>query len=50
MASRVRKTEDTSKMTKKELINKIIGKKPRKKFLSQSQKEYYDVFSFLFLG
>jgi len=43
MASRVRKTEDTSKMTKKELINKIIGKKPRKKFLSQSQKEYYDV-------
>jgi len=43
MASRIRKTEDTSKMTKKELINKIIGKKPRKKFLSQSQKEYYDV-------
>jgi len=30
-------------MTKKELINAIIGKKPRKKFLSESQKEYYDV-------
>jgi len=30
-------------MTKKELINTIIGKKPRKKFLSESQKEYYDV-------
>ena len=30
-------------MTKKELNNTIIGKKPRKKFLSESQKEYYDV-------
>jgi len=43
MSNRNRKNEDNSKMTKKELINAIIGKKPRKKFLSESQKEYYDV-------
>ena len=43
MSNRNRKNEDNSKMTKKELINTIIGKKPRKKFLSESQKEYYDV-------
>lgn len=30
-------------MTKKDLINNIIGKKPRNKFLSDSQKEYYDI-------
>lgn len=43
MANRNRKTEENSKMTKKELINSIIGKKPRNKFLSESQKEYYDI-------
>jgi phosphate starvation-inducible PhoH-like protein len=43
MSNRNRKNEDNSKMTKKELINTIIGKKPRKKFLSESQKEYYDI-------
>src|SRR5210317_2342776 len=43
MSNRNRKNEDNSKMTKKELINAIIGKKPRKKFLSESQKEYYDI-------
>ena len=29
------------KMTRKEVIKSIIGKTPRKKFLSESQKEYY---------
>jgi phosphate starvation-inducible PhoH-like protein len=43
MANRTRKTETNTKMTKKDLINTIIGKKPRKKFLSESQKEYYDI-------
>jgi len=43
MANRTRKTEENSKMTKKDLINNIIGKKPRNKFLSDSQKEYYDI-------
>jgi len=43
MANRTRKTEENSKMTKKDLINSIIGKKPRNKFLSDSQREYYDI-------
>ena len=43
MANRTRKTETNTNMTKKDLINTIIGKKPRKKFLSESQKEYYDI-------
>jgi len=43
MTNRTRKTEENSKMTKKDLINNIIGKKPRNKFLSDSQKEYYDI-------
>ena len=43
MANRTRKTEENSKMTKKDLINNIIGKKPRNKFLSDSQREYYDI-------
>src|SRR5210317_114809 len=43
MSNRNRKNEDNSKMNKKELINTIIGKKPREKFLSNSQKEYYDI-------
>jgi len=32
-----------NKMTRKELINSIIGKTPRKKFLSEGQKDYYDI-------
>src|SRR6056300_1141662 len=43
MSNRNRKNEDNSKINKKEIINKIIGKKPREKFLSNSQKEYYDI-------
>ena len=43
MANRTRKIENNSKMSKKDLINSIIDKKPRKKFLSESQKEYYDI-------
>ena len=43
MANRTRRTEESGKMTKKDLINNIIGKKPRNKFLSDSQKEYYDI-------
>lgn len=38
-----RKTETTKNMSRKDLINLIIGKKPRKKFLSESQKDYYDI-------
>ena len=38
-----RKTETTKNMSRKDLINSIIGKKPRKKFLSESQKDYYDI-------
>ena len=42
MPSRGRRTETSSKkMTRKEIIREIIGKTPRKKFLSESQKEYY---------
>ena len=32
-----------SKLTKKELISKIIKKKGRKKFLSDNQKKYYEI-------
>jgi len=42
MPSRGRRTETSSnKMTRKEIIREIVGKTPRKKFLSESQKEYY---------
>tara|TARA_B110000503_G_scaffold131269_1_gene205630 strand:+ start:920 stop:1591 length:672 start_codon:yes stop_codon:yes gene_type:complete len=30
-------------MSRKELIRSIVGRTPRKKFLSDSQKEYYDI-------
>ena len=44
MTNRTKKTENKgSNIPRKDLINSIIGKKPRKKFLSESQKEYYDV-------
>lgn len=35
--------KENTKLTKKELINSIIGKKTRKKFLSDNQKVYYDL-------
>ena len=45
MPTRGRKTSTTptpsKKMSRKEIIKEIIGKTPRKKFLSESQKEYY---------
>ena len=42
MPNRGRRTETSQKkMSRKEIIREIIGKTPRKKFLSESQKEYY---------
>jgi phosphate starvation-inducible PhoH-like protein len=39
-----RKTNQSkSKLTKKELISKIIKKKGRQKFLSENQKKYYEI-------
>ncbi len=42
-----RKKEDVKPreiyVNKKELINSIVTKRPRKKFLTDSQKEYYDI-------
>ena len=35
--------QSESKLTKKELISKIIKKKGRKKFLSDNQKKYYEI-------
>jgi len=44
MASRSRKGENyNSSVTPKQVIKEIIGKTPRKKFLTESQKEYYDI-------
>ena len=44
MTTKGRKIELTnSKMSRKELIRSIVGRTPRKKFLSDSQKEYYDI-------
>ena len=37
--------ESSVKKTKKQLINNIIKKKTKDKFLSESQKEYYDKLS-----
>lgn len=43
MASKGKKPETTNtKLSRKEIIREIIGKTPRKKFLSESQKEYYE--------
>ena len=41
MATKGKKVDNTSKMSRKEIIRDIIGKTPRKKFLSENQKEYY---------
>ena len=35
--------QSKSKLTKKELISKIIKKKGRQKFLSENQKKYYEI-------
>ena len=44
MANRTRKTDsNNSKLSRKEIIKSIIGRTPRKKFLSEGQKEYYDI-------
>lgn len=44
MATKGRRIEPTNqKMSRKEIIRQIVGKTPRKKFLSESQKEYYDI-------
>ena len=44
MATKGRRIEATNqKMSRKEIIRQIVGKTPRKKFLSESQKEYYDI-------
>ena len=34
--------KDNTKLTKKDLIKTLIGKSPRKKFLSENQKTYYE--------
>jgi phosphate starvation-inducible protein PhoH len=34
--------KEVTNITKKQLINSIIGKKTRKKFLSENQKNYYN--------
>jgi len=47
MANTRRKPESTStplpKMTRKDLIQSIIGKTPRKKFLSEGQRHYFEL-------
>jgi phosphate starvation-inducible PhoH-like protein len=42
MTNRIKKVEKDLTTPRKDLINTIIGKKPRKKFLSESQREYYE--------
>ena len=42
MSNKNKKTE-TNKLNRKDLIKNIIGKKPRKKFLSEGQEEYYNI-------
>ena len=41
MATKGRRNEHNPKKSRKEIIREIIGKTPRKKFLSESQKVYY---------
>jgi phosphate starvation-inducible PhoH-like protein len=43
MATKGRKGEHNPKKSRKEIIREIIGRTPRKKFLSESQKEYYNI-------
>lgn len=42
MTNRHKKVEKDLTTPRKDLINSIIGKKPRKKFLSENQREYYE--------
>ena len=42
MATKGRKSDFNPKKSRKEIIREIIGKTPRKKFLSESQKHYYN--------
>ncbi len=41
MGTKGRKGDFNPKKSRKEIIREIIGRTPRKKFLSESQKEYY---------
>jgi phosphate starvation-inducible PhoH-like protein len=44
MATKGRRNDSVNpKMSRKEIIRDIIGRTPRKKFLSENQKEYYDI-------
>jgi len=43
MATKGIKGDFNPKKSRKEIIREIIGKTPRKKFLSESQKEYYNI-------
>jgi phosphate starvation-inducible PhoH-like protein len=42
MATKGKKFEISVKKTRKDIIREIIGKTPRKKFLSENQKQYYN--------
>ena len=42
MSNKNKKTEN-SRLSRKDLIKNIIGKTPRKKFLSEGQEEYYKI-------
>jgi len=44
MATKGRRNDSTSpKMSRKDIIREIVGRTPRKKFLSENQKEYFDI-------
>jgi len=43
MATKGRESDFNPKKSRKEIIREIVGRTPRKKFLSESQKEYYDI-------
>jgi phosphate starvation-inducible PhoH-like protein len=42
MATKGKKVDITTKKSRKEIIREIIGRTPRKKFLSENQKVYYN--------
>jgi phosphate starvation-inducible PhoH-like protein len=42
MASKGKKVDITTKKSRKDIIREIIGRTPRKKFLSENQKVYYN--------
>lgn len=41
--NRKRTEQPTPRLTRKEFIQSVIGKEPKKKFLSESQKKYYEM-------